>query len=542
MGNLSLISIGKIVEVTNNNKEIRMELLTEVLNNKEQLEEWSNTFGIDIRDQLPLLEGHPTLPIDTIFYDESFVDKLLSQFDDLDGQIDGLLFHSENYQALELLKEKYKRKINCIYIDPPYNTGSDGFLYKDSFRHSSWLSMMYDRLQLCREIAKKNSSIAVSINEEELFNLKLLLDKTMESDNYLTTITVKVRHDDRILTGDKDIHEVTEQLLVYRNSDDFSPIRRIVDNTSIEDYKWNVTELVKSEKTLELGNKSVTLFSPQEYSLKSVKPSKANLKKESIRGSIKKGNSSGRFYTTHLEPRTDEYNGYLFKVPDMGGDGLGYRYFCIPSKDEKSKNGFYFQGIPIDRSDTKEHPYPNHWISEEGFWDFTAAFNTVGAEGFISFPNGKKPLSFITKYLEISGVKKNASSICLDFFAGSGSTGHAVLNLNKVDNGNRKFILVEMGDFFLNSLKKRLYMAMFSNNWKGDKPDKKRIDGTVGIIKYQLLEQYEDVLNNLSDTTPTESIDTDIPVEYWYRNEEQEIRLLLDLRSPFSNRIIYGGV
>ena len=198
-----------------------------------------------------MLEGlYPTLPLDTRYFDESFVDELLALFDDLESHIDGVLLNSENFQALNLLQEKYRKKIKCIYIDPPYNTGADGFLYRDSFRHSSWLSLMYDRLLLSRKIAQDNSSIAISINEEELFNLKLLLDVAMGSRNYLTTLTVKVRHDDRILTGDKDVHEVTEQLLVYRNSDDFVPTKRVLDNTSNDEYRWQVTEIVPSKRGL----------------------------------------------------------------------------------------------------------------------------------------------------------------------------------------------------------------------------------------------------------------------------------------------------
>ena len=362
----------------------------------------------------------------------------------------------------------------------------------------------------------------------------------MDSSNYLTTVTVKVRHDDRILKGDKDVHEVTEQLLVYRNSDDFTPTKRILDNTSINEYRWNVTELVQSKKDLSLGGKKVPLFAPNEFSIERVKSSQESLKKESIRGSIKTGNSSGRFYTNHLQPISDEYRGYLFKVPDMGGDGLGYRYFCIPSKHEKTKNGFYFQGVPVDRHSTKEHPYPNHWEAEEGYWDMVDAWNKVGQEGTVPFANGKKPLAFVTKYLILSGVEDNKSSICLDYFAGSGTTGHAVLRLNKMDNGNRKFILVEMGDYFESKLKKRIRCAMFSENWKDDKPDVNKIDGTVGIVKYQQLEQYEDVLDNLETSPPVCDAKTELPVKYLYRPEEQQIRLTIDLRFPFSNRITYG--
>ena len=167
-------------------------------------------------------------------------------------------------------------------------------------------------------------------------------------------------------------------------------------------------------------------------------------------------------------------------------------------------------------------------------------FNRVGYEGAVTFRKGKKPLDFVKKFLVLAGVEDDTSSICLDYFAGSGTTGHAVLKLNKADKGNRKFILVEMGDYFDNILKKRIRCAMFSENWKDDIPDLNKIDGTVGIVKYQRLEQYEDILNNLTTSPPDYDAKTELPVKYLYRPEEQQIRLMMDLRFPFSNRITYG--
>ena len=143
-------------------------------------------------------------------------------------------------------------------------------------------------------------------------------------------------------------------------------------------------------------------------------------------------------------------------------------------------------------------------------------------------------------------VTSEGKGITLDFFAGSGTTGHAVLNLNKLnksgkEKGQRKFILVEMGDYFQSVLKERIRRVMFSQNWKTGKPDvNKKIDGTVGIVKYQRLEQYEDILNNLTTSPPDYDAETELPVKYLYRPEEQQIRLMMDMRFPFSNHITYG--
>jgi adenine-specific DNA-methyltransferase len=347
-----------------------------------------------------------------------------------------LIIEGDNYHSLSALNYTHAGKVDVIYIDPPYNTESKDFRYndkyidkEDTYRHSKWLSFMGYRLRLSKHLLNDSGVVLISINENELFNLKLLCDEIFNPDNYLTCFTVKVRHEDRILKGDKDFHEVTEYLLMYRKSSDFKTIKREKDNTSDDDYLYKVEELTDNPQTEVMGNKEVQVFKPEEYRIKKVKASNTNLKKINIRGSIKEGNSSGRFYMANLERKTDNYN-YLYKVPNMGGDRYDYRYFQAPSS-EKRKNGHYYQGVPVNRKDIKYLPYPN-------YVDFEAAFNNVGYEGGIEFRNGKKPLAFLEHFFELATHKKDA--LFLDYFAGSGSTAEAVMRMNK-DGGNRRFIL-----------------------------------------------------------------------------------------------------
>ena len=527
------------------------------MQNTAQLEEWKDLFAIHEIDadlfnppdkgstgvilSANFLKKNPNLVLDTCHFDSDFKDRLLTHFEDLDNETDGLLIHSENFQGLNLLTEKYRESVKAIYIDPPYNTGEDGFLYRDSFQHSSWISLMHDRLLLSRKIAQQNSAIAISINEEELFNLKLLLDAAIGSPNYLTTITVKVRHDDRILKGFKEIHEVTEQLLVYRNSPNFTPTKRIVDNTSNDEYCWQVTEISKPQKTLHLGNKNVTVFGPDEFFIRRVEPSEKKLKKINIRGSLRRGNSAGEFFTNYLESMFNDYRGYLFKVPNMGNDGLGYRYIYIPGPGENRKNADYFQGVPLDRADTKGNPYPNHWQAEEGFWDMEPAWNRVGYEGDVTFRSGKKPLEFVTKYLVLAGVKDDVYSICLDYFGGSGTTAHATINLNRQDDGNRKYILVEMGHHFDTVLKPRVMKAVYAEKWKDAKPVS-RDSRLSHIIKYQCIESYEDTLNNIvfNETEHQNLFPDEHQLSYMLETDTKESPTFLNvskLQSPFSYKL-----
>ena len=364
-----------------------------------------------------------------------------------DGKPTHLLIEGDNYHSLTCLNYTHKNKIDLIYIDPPYNTGSDGFRYKDKrvldkypdgtevpkehpLRHSYWLSFMNKRLELASSLLKDDGVIFISINEEEYASLKLLCDKIFQESNYLTTFTVKVRHEDRILKGDKDFHETTEQLLLYRKSNKFKTIKRLQDNTSISKYVYQIEELIDNPEKITFGNKEVEIFKPEEYRVIKTEPSSDNFQKINIRGSIKEGNSSGRFHMKYLEERNNLFN-YLYKVPNIGDDKYEYRYF-LTGKSENDSNGFYFQGVPQSKNDIKEVPYPN-------FLDFEEAFNNVGYEGGVTFRNGKKPTDFIKFLISIGCLKKDA--VILDFFAGSGSTGQAVMEQNNIDQGKRQVIL-----------------------------------------------------------------------------------------------------
>lgn len=352
---------------------------------------------------------------------------------------DNLLIEGDNYHSLVCLNETHFGQIDLIYIDPPYNTGSRDFQYndryiekQDEYNHSNWLSFMHKRLKACSNLLKPDGVIFISINEQELAQLKLLCDEIFAPEHYLTMFTVKVRHEDRILKGDKDFHEVVEYLLMYRKSHRHKTAKRKRDNTSNDLYVYDIQELNSSPKTMRCGDKVVEVFQPGEYKVIRKQPDAQLFKKINIRGSIKEGNSSGRFFMQYFDSIKYEKMGCLMKVPDIGKDGYGFRYFLMPSSASKV-NGDYFQGVPVNRQDTMEVPYAN-------YLDFEREFNTAGYEGGVDF-RGKKPISFLLKMFELGGLPGKKNGTVLDFFAGSGSTGEAVLELNKLDGGSRKFVL-----------------------------------------------------------------------------------------------------
>ena len=130
----------------------------------------------------------------------------------------------------------------------------------------------------------------------------------------------------------------------------------------------------------------------------------------------------------------------------------------------------------------------------------------------------------------------------MDYFAGSGTTGDAMIRLNKRDDGKRKFMLVEMGKYFETVLKPRIQKVMYSLNWKDGRPVNNEVDGYQGVVKVQRLEQYEDILNSLEPVETPEGTApaTELPLKYLYRPEQNSLRTNLDLSRPFSNRICYG--
>jgi hypothetical protein len=152
-------------------------LWKDILANAAQLEAWKDLFAVEPRKvNEKFLAEHPTLVVNTAHFDAAFKERLLAAFDDIDEATDGLLIHSENYQALRFLERRYAEQVECIYIDPPYNTGSDDFLYKDRYQHSTWAAMMQERLCVAREFLAREGVIFSSIDDNEQPRLRMLMD------------------------------------------------------------------------------------------------------------------------------------------------------------------------------------------------------------------------------------------------------------------------------------------------------------------------------------------------------------------------------
>jgi adenine-specific DNA-methyltransferase len=168
---------------------IPVEFYSEIAANDTQREEWTQLFAIDRLSSysIPLtvefIKANPTLMVDTRHFPPGFTANLIDAVGDLDQNTDGVVIHSENFQALNLMQQRYRNDVACIYIDPPYNTGHDGFAYKDAFKSSSWASMTRDRLELARQVLGEKGVLFASINEIERTNLEWQLRETFGTDN-----------------------------------------------------------------------------------------------------------------------------------------------------------------------------------------------------------------------------------------------------------------------------------------------------------------------------------------------------------------------
>lgn len=421
------------------------------------------------------------------------------------GETQNKIIHGDNLLALKSLLPEFEGKIKCIYIDPPYNTGNENWIYNDNVnapqikkwlgqvvgkegedltRHDKWLCMMYPRLKLLKKLLADDGAIFISIDDNEQANLKLICDEIFGVNNFVTILYVQVRFAGKTLVEDADFQKVMEQILIYRKSNATKFIKP-KSNYDISKFCYKIVEK-GTPKILELGNKKIEIFNSGDYEIIKETPSPELLKEIWATGKILDGNSSGRFFRDYLSGRVKQDGlGVLYKVYGIGDDKFGYRYFTGPKKTTATK-GKYYQGIPSEilpnlENLVREFPIPN-------FESLAEDFGNIRHEGNMDFRNGKKPTKLLQKLINYVVNPNDKNSIVLDSFAGSGTTAHAVLNLNQADGGERKFILVEMEDYAEKITAERV----------------RRVGGSFDF--YEIGEKVFDAEGNLNENLDAEKI------------------------------------
>lgn len=367
----------------------------------------------------------------------------------LDDEFNFLL-EGDNLHSLYLLEKTHKEKIDLIIIDPPYNTGSNDFMYgdkylnnEDEFRHSKWLSFMYKRLSIAKKLLKDDGLIFINIDDNELSQLKLLCDDIFGEENFVNCICVKMSEATGVKMAhcEKRLPKIKEYILLYKKNNILLKNIQVPKEKWDEEYKILINGVTKEEidiiKNIMQSNniseediiKCDKICSKMQFS--NINELLINCKNESEKNSIKYENA----YRIVRDVAT---TGGAKKIADEKRKNNNNNAFVIKTPQNKVyliKNGY---------SDEASQPrikllFADQYLTNNPC-DLWQDIKTTGLEneGYVSFLNGKKPLKLVERILELSN-KKNA--IILDFFAGSGTTGQAVLEMNTKDNENRKFIL-----------------------------------------------------------------------------------------------------
>lgn len=485
-------------------------------------------------DIFSLVKTDPYLVVDTSLYPPEFQAALLTRLsvdlpDGLDAATDGLLIHSDNFQALNLLQARYREQVKCIYIDPPYNTTENGFIYKNQYRHSSWLTMIKNRIETSKKLLSNNGVFSSSIDDFELPYFEKLLDDTFNLDNRLGNLIVEIKPSGR--TNDYYLSTSHEYALFYSKNNhaciDFFPLSEqqkaaYSEKTGEEYFKWR--------DFLRTGGFSTPQERPNSYYPIFYNPNTNEARLEGFVGSIKilPIDSEGKHRVWRKTPPS-------FTKHLLSGE-INFKI---------NRNGQWKIQI-IDR--IKEGIRPKSvWVNSK--YDASSYGTKLLKNLFKNTVPFSFPKSIFTVYdiIYINNAS-DLNSIVLDYFAGSGTTAHAVINLNREDDGKRKYILVEQAEYFNTVLKPRVQKVIYSKEWKDGKPQADsdgNFHGVSQIVKVLKLESYEDTLNNLQLKKPdllartlNDQSAQDYLLHYMLDIESRDSLLSSDdFRKPFDYRL-----
>ena len=393
-----------------------------------------------------------------------------------------LYIEGDNLDVLKLLQETYLGKIKLIYIDPPYNTGKDTFVYDDDFSvsetefeqlsgkydeegnvlfdlrannetngrfHTDWLNMMYPRLKLAKDLLTQDGVICIQIDDNEYSNMKKMCDEIFGTENFMTTIAVKMSEP----TGMKMAHasvrlpKLKEYILTYKRGKD-----SIINSVQIPKDHWDTeykTFLVGINEEEVKFIKSVR--DDEQRTNQSINKVNEILSKVTYRSLSELHKESS--LTTDEEKDTFNYNnawrivqtvsmtGGAKQLADEKRTELNQLFYSIQTPQKK----MYF--IKGDYSADIEKPRCKILFADDYLTvnpcDFWQDIKTTGLdnEGYVDFRNGKKPMKLVSRIIKLFS---NENDYVLDFFSGSGTTGNAVLQFNKDEKSNRRFILVQL--------------------------------------------------------------------------------------------------
>ena len=467
-------------------------LWPEVVANAEQWARWKQ-LGVwdgDVPGTLEDLKAAQYRMVDTSLFDVEIVHKLVAHIEDIDASVNGLLINGDNFQGLSLLQEKYRERVNCIYIDPPYNTDASAIIYKNGYKDSSWLSLLQTRLDLAKRLMQEDALISVAIDDQEASPLVQVLDSTFEKQ--VGVAVVKSNPQSRKTKGKfSPVHEYaffygkSEKSLPYTIGYSASKAARYPLEDEQGRYSWM--------NFIRAGNGDRREDRP-----KSWYPIAVNSQNK-IRILKMEWDEETQDYKLLERPAADET--LVYPVKFENGQRIekrwqrGYKRVATEYEEYRVrrandgditidfKTRMDDEAPPVTWWDKGEYASANYGASE--LKDF------FGEKTF-DFPKAKK---LVEDAIRSCGAAE-PESITLDFFAGSGTTGEAVFRIGRETKAAHRYILVEQGAYFDTVVKPRILKVVYSADWKDGKPTTPET-GISHCFKVLKIESYEDTLNNL---------------------------------------------
>lgn len=500
-------------------------LWPEVVANERQWVQWKQLgfWNSDEPGTMEDLKARLYLMVDTSLFDIEIAQKLVASIENIDVMVCGLLINSDNFQALSLLQATYRERVNCIYIDPPYNTDASAIIYKNGYKDSSWLSLIKTRLDLAKCLMQENSLISVAIDDQEASPLVQLLNATF--DKQVGVAVVKSNPQSRKTKGK--FSPVHEYAYFYGKSDKAVPcsigysISKAARYPLKDDqgrYSWM--------NFIRAGNNDLRTDRPKLYYPIAVNSA------DKIRILKMDWNEKNQAYDLLVQPSDDETLVYPNREIDgtlveknwqrghirVSGEYEEYRVRRNIDGDISIdfKTRMDEEAPPVTWWDKGEYASANYGAPEQ---------KEFFGEKLFDFPKAKK---LVEDSIRACGAAE-FGSITLDFFAGSGTTGEAVLKIERETKSNHCYILVEQGSYFDTLVKPRIQKVVFSSDWKDGKPTNPET-GISHCFKVLKLESYEDTLNNLHLRRPSGTGDlfNGMPKE---AQDDYLLRYMLDVES-----------
>jgi adenine-specific DNA-methyltransferase len=448
----------------------------------------------------PAAEQFLPLPVDTGNFDAAFKWSMLEAVTaatPLDDALDGLAIYSDNWQALNTLREKYRERVKCIYIDPPYNTGGDGFSYKDAYPHSSWTAMMDNRIEAAQGLMAPDSALFVSLDDREHSAFRQLANRRLGAGNFIANVIWQKNFSPK--NSARHFSEDHDHILVYaRNAVYWLPalLPRTTEMQARYTNPGNDKRGVWTSGDLAARNP----YSEGIYPI--ICPS----------GRVIPGPPPGTYWRVSRA-----------KFHELDKDG---RVWWGTDQNNVPRLKRFLSEVKQGRVPQTIWSYQEVGHTQDAKKELLAYTNLSADESVFNTP---KPTALIRQILKLATDADGSGEWVADFFAGSGTTGHAVLSQNLEDRAGRRFLLVECNTYFRSLLIPRLKKAAAI-------PDQKKPDLREGLglfMRVQQLEQYDDTLESID----TETNDGDSG-ELLFQDRAFALRYRLDRTS----RALYCGV